>query len=285
MVKKTLNFKRIAILTIALLAFSFGVKAQSWYIMGEYVWSPPHPQGTYMELHEQGESVVINGLEYNTIYVHGEGLLLGAYRNEDNQVYYCKWNGSAYDEEVMLYDYDLEEGDFFNDTDTHPMMVNSVSTITDCNGVERKRIDFVFIGLEGEREYWIEGVGSSRGFVHSGDYETTSDGAIFHLLCYHVGNDVIYVDPVYDACDIDEIAENSTNNSLSIYPNPANDFIKISNIYQMEITKVEVIDMLGRTLISTKNTEEIDVSSLSEGQYLVKIYGESDIVKKLTISK
>ena len=92
MAKNTHNFKKIAILTIALLAVSFGVKAQSWYVMGQYIWSPPHPQGTYEELHYQAEDVDINGMEYHTIYIHGQGILLGAYRNEDNQVYYCKWN-------------------------------------------------------------------------------------------------------------------------------------------------------------------------------------------------
>ena len=53
----------------------------------------------------------------------------------------------------------------------------------------------------------------------------------------------------------------------------------------LSITKVEIIDLLGRTLISTKNSESIDVSGLPEGQYLVKIYGESMLVRKLSISK
>lgn len=285
MVKTLQRFKRITALAIALFAVSFGAKAQTWYVMGEYIWSPPHPQGTYEELHYQAEDVEINGMEYHTVYIHGQGVLLGAYRNEDNQVYYCKWNGSAYDDEVMLYDYDLEEGDFFNEDDAHPMQVTAVSTITDNLGVQRKKFDFSFIGLEDETEFWIEGVGSSKGFVNSANYTPTSDGAIFHLLCYHVGSEVIYVNPQYNTCDIDEVNENKVENSLSIYPNPASNIVKILNTNDLKINKIEIIDLLGRTLISSDNCDEINVSCLPEGQYFVKIQGETTIVRKLSVSK
>lgn len=285
MVKNLQNLRKLAMLTIVLLAISFSVKAQQWYVMGEYIWSPPHPQGTYEELHVQGEDVEINGMEYHTIYNQTENILLGAYRNEDNQVYYCKWNGNAYDEEVLFYDYDLEEGDFFNDTDDHPMMVTSVSTIIDHNGVQRKKLEFSFIGLEYESEFWVEGIGSSKGFVNCGNYTPTSDGAIFHLLCYHVDNNVIYVNPAYDACDVDEIDESSIANSISIYPNPAKDVVKVLNNGDLNISRIEIIDVLGRAVTSAKNSDEINVSGLPEGQYFVKLHGETTLVKKLTISK
>lgn len=285
MVKNLQNLRKIAMLTIALLAVSFGVKAQQWYVMGEYIWSPPHPQGTYEELHVQGEDVEINGMEYHTIYNNTQGILLGAYRNEENQVYYCKWNGSAYNEEVLFYDYDLEEGDYFNENDPHPMMVTEISTIIDNNGVERRKFEFEFIGLDEEREFWIEGVGSSKGFVNSGNYTPTSDGAIFHLLCYHVDNNVVYVNPAYDVCDVDDIDESSINNSISIYPNPTKDVVKVLNNSNLNISKIEIIDLLGRTVASAKSSDEINVSNLPEGQYFVKLHGETTIVKKLTISK
>ena len=282
--KSLLNLKKAAILAIALIAVSFGAKAQSWYIMGEYLFSPPNPQGTFEELHYQAEDVVIGSLEYHTIYSVGERGLLGAYRNEDNQVYYCKWNGSAYEDEVILYDYDLMEGDYFNDTDEHPMMVTSITTITDHNGMERKKFEFRFLGLEDETEYWIEGLGSSRGFVYRGVYSPTNDGAVFHLLCYHVGEDLIYINPEYNACDIDEINE-SSENGITIYPIPANNVVRVLNETSAPIDKIEVIDLLGRVVACTNNSDFIDVSGLSAGQYMVKIYGETTLMRKLTIAQ
>lgn len=271
MVKNLQNLRKIAMLTIALFAVSFGVKAQQWYVMGEYIWSPPHPQGTYEELHVQGEDVEINGMEYHTIYNDTQGILLGAYRNEENQVYYCKWNGSAYNEEVLFYDYDLEEGDYFNEDDAHPMMVTEISTIIDNNGVERRKFEFEFIGLDEEREFWIEGVGSSKGFVNCGNYTPTSDGAIFHLLCYHVDNNVVYVNPAYDACDVDDIDESSINNSISIYPNPANEQIHLEGLVEeSEISLYNAFGVCVKTLTLNGN-EEIAIDDLAAGLYLLRI--------------
>lgn len=285
MAKLLQSFRKMAVLAVAMLAMSLSVNAQTWYILGEYIWSPPHPQGTFEEIHYQAEDVEINGMEYHTIYIQGQGVLLGAYRNDGNQIYYCKWNGNDYDEEVLFYDYDLEEGDYFNDDDEHPMRVTEVSTITDYNGVERKMITFAFIGLDEETEYWIEGVGSSRGFVNSGRYEPTSDGAIFHLLCYHEDWRIIYMNPVYNTCDVDEIAENAAGNGVSVYPNPASEIVNILNDSDLNITSVEIIDLTGRMVLSTESCNNIDVTMLPEGQYFVKIIGQTTIVKKLSIIK
>ena len=287
MANRLQNFKKIAALTVALLAISLGVNAQTWYIMGEYIWSPPHPQGTYEMIHYQAETTEINGMEYHNIRIQGDETLLGAYRNEDNQVYYCKWNGSTYDEEITLYDYDLEVGDYFNDEDEHPMRVTEVSTITDNNGVSRKKITFSFVGLEDATEYWIEGVGSNRGFIYMGQYapDPQGEGDIFHLLCYHIGDNLIFTNPEYNTCDIDEIDENLTENNINIYPNPAKDIVKILNNNDLNITNIEIVDLTGRIVLSTDKADNINISELSEGQYFVKIYGETTIVKKLFIVK
>ena len=142
-----------------------------------------------------------------------------------------------------------------------------------------------YIGLDEETEYWIEGVGSSRGFVNSGRYEPTSDGAIFHLLCYHEDWRIIYMNPVYNTCDVDEIAENAAGNGVSVYPNPASEIVNILNDSDLNITSVEIIDLTGRMVLSTESCNNIDVTMLPEGQYFVKIIGQTTIVKKLSIIK
>ena len=283
------NLKKLAIF-VAMLVISLSVNAQTWYIYGEYTWSAPHPVGDFHEHHYQGDVVNIGGMEYTTIYVDSEvngNYLDGAYRNDDNQVYYCKWNGSSYDDEFLLYDYDLEVGDFFHDDDDHPMQVTEVTTITDLNGVSRKKITFSFSGLTDVTEFWIEGVGSNRGFMHVGQWEADhdSEGEMYHLLCYHVDDDVIYVNPEYNDCDIDDVEENTVENNISIYPNPAKDVIKILTDNNLNITNVEILDLTGRTVLSTDKSADINISELPEGQYFVKIYGESTIVRKLFITK
>lgn len=286
MTKRLQHLTRFAALAIAMLAISLSASAQQWYVMGEYIWSPPHPQGTFTEVHYQAEDVTISGKDYHTIYIQGQGVLLGAYRNDGNKVYYCKWNGSSYNTEVLLYDYDLEEGDFFNEEDPHMMQVTEVTMITDENHVTRKKFTFEFLGLPDETEFWIEGVGSSKGFVNSCNYTPTEDGAIFHLLCYHVNDNVIYVNPEYNDCDMPYAVEDNTiSNDISIYPNPAVDMFKILNHNNLNIYNIEIIDLTGRTVMSTDNTDDIDISAVPEGQYFVKIYGDTTIVRKLFIKK
>lgn len=277
------SFQKIAALTVALLAIGLSVNAQTWYIMGEYIWSPPNPQGTFEVSQTLGNDVTIGDLIYTTVYENDA--LIGAFRNDGYQVYYCKYNGSSYEDEVMLYDYELEEGDFFNDDDDHPMQVTEVSTITDYNGLSRKKITFTFIGLPDEQEYWIEGVGSSRGFANSGRYTPTDEGAIFHLLCYHENWMIIYVNPVYNSCDVNEIVENNSNMNVNVYPNPASEIINILSDSDMIINNVEIIDLTGRTVLSSAKCDNIDISMLAEGQYFVKISGSTTLVKKLSIIK
>ena len=291
MTKRLQHLTRFAALAIAMIAISLNLSAQEWYIYGIYTWSAPHPVGDFHEHHYQGEAVTIGGMEYTTIYVDSEAngnYLDGAYRNEDNQVYYRKWNDPSYEDEVLLYDYDLEVGEYFHDETDHPMQVTEVTTITDLNGVSRKKISFTFLGLENVTEFWIEGVGSNRGFMHVGQWEAdhSSEGEMYYLLCYHVNEEVVYVNPDYDTCDIPySVEENTADNGISVYPNPANEVVNILNHNNMNITGVEIVDLTGRMVLSSTKSDDIDISALADGQYFVKIIGETTIVKKLFIKK
>jgi len=292
MLKRLQNFRKIAVLLTAVLAISMCASAQNyWYIQGEYTFSPPEPQGTYNMAQYDGAQVTIEGMTYTEIYSQNDenqGLtkLEGAYRIEGNQVYFREWDDNQYEEEELLYDYDLEEGDFFNEDDEHPMKVESVSTIIDENGVARKRIDFSFLTLPYETEYWIEGIGSSRGFLFVGEYEADDDGAIFHLFCFHKSWNVIYINPVYNECDEDFISENSMENGFEVYPNPANEIVNILNNNDLTISNVEIIDMFGRVVLCVEGGNEINVSNLPQGEYFVKINTENTTLsKKLFINR
>jgi hypothetical protein len=168
------------------------------------------------------------------------------------------------------------------------MQVTEVYTIVDEMGVSRKKIVFTFLGLTDVTEYWVEGVGSNRGFMHVGMWEAAhdSDGEMYHLLCYHVDNNVVFVNPEYNECDLPyNVDENSVENDVNIYPNPAKDIVNILNNNNLNITKVEIIDLVGRVVLDTEKYQNIDITELPEGQYFVKIIGETTIVKKLFISK
>lgn len=58
---------------------------------------------------------------------------------------------------------------------------------------------------------------------------------------------------------------------VSLYPNPANGFVTISS--ELEINKVEIYNLLGKRVINTSKlvNNNLDVSSLSKGVYLIKL--------------
>jgi len=73
-------------------------------------------------------------------------------------------------------------------------------------------------------------------------------------------------------------------NSIIIYPNPTNYELKITN-YDGEIKNVEICDLSGRTVEALRATPlqgaaTINVSTLPQGIYLVKIYTDKGVVTK-----
>jgi len=75
------------------------------------------------------------------------------------------------------------------------------------------------------------------------------------------------------------------NMDFEIYPNPAFDFINISALTDYE--SVEIYDATGKLVLTAFGNSEIDVSSLVNGMYFIKLRSNSDIYKtqKLLISR
>lgn len=67
-----------------------------------------------------------------------------------------------------------------------------------------------------------------------------------------------------------------TNNTISLYPNPANDVLNISS--SNSITKIEVYDLLGKKVASNDNASNVNVGDLGKGAYIVKVVQENGSV-------
>jgi hypothetical protein len=66
------------------------------------------------------------------------------------------------------------------------------------------------------------------------------------------------------------------NNTISLYPNPANDILNISS--SNSITKIEVYDLLGKKVASNNNAKNVNVAALGKGVYVVKVAQENGSV-------
>ena len=70
-----------------------------------------------------------------------------------------------------------------------------------------------------------------------------------------------------ETTSVDELL--SVEHSLTFYPNPASDFIQIKNETEAEIRELIIFDQTGRVVMRTRDSGNIDVSSLPSGMYFV----------------
>lgn len=58
---------------------------------------------------------------------------------------------------------------------------------------------------------------------------------------------------------------------IKVYPNPTNNYVLIEGLSSEEIKKVTVFDLNGKNANMVLNNNQIDISSLSSGIYMLKI--------------
>lgn len=78
--------------------------------------------------------------------------------------------------------------------------------------------------------------------------------------------------------------ENNITKSLSIYPNPANDIVKINS--EENLDYIEILNISGQIVsfenVNTNNAE-INISNLSSGVYFIKVYTANDVTTQKLI--
>lgn len=85
-----------------------------------------------------------------------------------------------------------------------------------------------------------------------------------------------------NALSLNEVENNVT---FGVYPNPANDFVTISDANGAQ---VRILDMLGRTLITKSvksNNETISINDLNNGMYMIQIVKDGNTSTQKLIKK
>jgi hypothetical protein len=197
-------------------------------------------------------------------------------------------------EDRLLYDFSLMIGQEINSPDCAngcTFIVDSIDNIN-INNKLRKRIM-----LDGPIGYeiWIEGIGSLNGLTNS--LSMLVDGG-YNLLCMKLNDTIEYVDPEYNTCYYDtmicgeciyenSIAENYSNNSYVIYPNPviinSNINIDIEGLFG----EIEIFDLVGELIVrkEIKNNSIINLSNskFKAGLYVIKLKINENIYKEKLI--
>jgi len=82
------------------------------------------------------------------------------------------------------------------------------------------------------------------------------------------------------------INENNLQNSVVIFPNPANDLLNVK--LSQEFESVEITNMLGQLLYSNRVTDsflQINISSYTSGVYFIRLKGENGLATKKFIKE
>ena len=146
-------------------------------------------------------------------------------------------------------------------------------------------------------------------------YRTNCDGSNVELIASNVA-DAQYVDYGWDALpigqykygisadggnaiawsecldkDVLSVAENNAM-EIKVYPNPTNGILFVQTCHGASLqaeTEYCITNLTGQTLLSgriSEETQQIDVTGLSEGMYFVRIQNDREVtIKKFTIAK
>ena len=116
--------------------------------------------------------------------------------------------------------------------------------------------------------------------AHNGyHFVSWSDGETSAVRTIVVEGNATFIANFAEGIGIEEYQEEA---SLKIYPNPAYESVTIEGV---EAKQVDVIDMMGRVVLSESSSNMIFVNSLPTGVYLLRITTENGIVEKKLMKK
>ena len=99
----------------------------------------------------------------------------------------------------------------------------------------------------------------------------------------------VYGDEISFTTEIDSTGiENHLQSRVSLYPNPAKEYVDIRVDGDLNVTAMEVYDVYGKlvnTVIVNDNPTRINVSGLADGMYFVRVTTEAGAVTKTFVKK
>ena len=289
--------KNIRLYTLlALLLMACGMKAQEttnilkdnseWNILWQST-GVQTPESVTESLMVSGDTVVdgelykkvLRKLSSETQYWHGsmEYDLYGIIKEEESGKVFYK--PKEQEVEYLLYDFGMNVNDTAvmywcqNPNCEVHVRIDSIAT-QHIAGAERRV--FYVSSKDSFSDWrwlntWVEGIGATEGLLYSCHVVSAGGITLHELLCYHVDGELVWQNPIYNTCLIDNydgIQDNTVGFSVQVYPNPAKDKVVIEGI---EASEVQVYNALGQMVKTVLRTNEIDLSGLVEGVYLVRI--------------
>ena len=191
------------------------------------------------------------------------------------------WRYSTFaDEDELLYDSTLQQGDSIENIQTGTFhTIDTIYYITTNDGISRKKYEYGEGGFF-PGGFYIEGIGGVAGLFELPFY-FFEEGT--WLMCVKdINNNNIYGNNnCYDF--ITNVPSVEKKYSIMIFPNPFTKYLNIET--SSGSLNVKIYNLLGKELLNEKvaETKTIDMSSLNQGIYILKITQDKNelITKKI----
>ena len=312
-------YKTLILLLISNVGLAYGqtnnqlVKEnKSWTIVNH---NPSHGPNCIWQTHEirlSGDTI-IEGREYKIVRQSEFGnqpqnwAVVGFLREDQKRKVYFK--NTSNENEFLLYDFDISIGDtvnIFSPQINHyilefeffvdlQMIVVSIDSVKINEGL-RKRIKLNPICTSFEETYWIEGVGDTKGVLHStvpiicgGDsiIGFWQGADVNELLCCKEDSLLLFMNASYNSCyyysTMGINKSDKSNISINLYPNPIAD-ISIFEIStpQSGFKHLEFYNISGKrikTIETRENRIAIQKTDFQTGFYIYKLTIENELIK------
>ncbi len=189
--------------------------------------------------------------------------------------------------EVSLY---LTENDFDETVENNLWLMGRkgngyVAVRRACTGV----IDGVKACYNSSHQSWVTVVGNAEMYSSFANFQSMIAQSQFEEQFYYnpVTQDSVY----FASISVDTVSANYTwtrennttsiedvvdNTTINVYPNPSNGILTISSVNK--VSALEMYDVAGRMVYTQNNTQQANISQLSNGLYNLKIITEDTIV-------
>lgn len=306
--------KFFLILLVAIVANAYG---QSDFPLSNAIWNVDkvNAHGPYEHtLYATIGDTLINDTAYSILSIINDTVigdempdthLVGYIRNEGEKVL-LRCDGG----EITLYDFSKTVGDtiwhngyfvsfFQNEThygldEEHFKYISIINNRYVEDGLEKYEVsigyyddEYGFYELYGD--VWIRGVGSERGLIRHLWYPPMSEMDRYYdntLKCLkHNGIVKYFNDPQCSKCfcwyDTSEISNETADNSISIYPNPACNSISIKVEKEYTDLKIEIMDEMGKLVYSNNEIDNpISLDGFATGIYFVQLNIDGKVTTK-----
>ena len=233
-------------------------------------------------------SIIINQLPYVTILNSGGTSTCYIRQDTVNRIIYARFNNDTADK--VLYNFNYIKGDSvktylgeFNGPGVHIVrVVDSVYYQSYNDGICRKIFRLIPQSDPSGRvfnQYIIEGIGNNTGLLNIFSYRGYIGPGYSNTESWNssltINNSQILPTTTNNCYGTVSITELDMKQNISVFPNPTISVLNINSIqFNSQTSNYAISDITGRIIIRgvlNQNTNEIDISNLTNGIYFAKI--------------